>query len=38
LQQADRYLDALHGVCLALAKGEMASRPLDQRQDGERHL
>lgn len=29
--QADRYLDELHGVCLALAAGEMASRPVDMR-------
>ena len=30
-QQADRYLEELHGVCLALATGEMVSRPVDLR-------
>lgn len=29
--QADRYIDELHGVCLALAAGEAASRPLELR-------
>ena len=30
-EQADRYLDEVHGVCLALATGEMVSRPVDLR-------
>lgn len=30
-QQDDRYLEELHGVCLALATGEMVSRPVDLR-------
>lgn len=28
-EQADRYLEEVHGVCLALATGEMVSRPVD---------
>ena len=31
MDQADRYLDELHGICLALANGEMVSRPVDIR-------
>jgi len=31
MDQADRYLDELHGICLALANGKMASRPVDIR-------
>lgn len=31
MDQADRYLDELHGICLALAIGEVASRPVDVR-------
>ena len=31
LDQADRYIDELHAVCLALATGEAASRPVALR-------
>ena len=30
-EQADRYIEEVHGVCLALATGEMVSRPVDLR-------
>lgn len=31
MDQADLYLEELHGICLALATGEMASRTVDLR-------
>lgn len=31
MDQADRYLEELHGICLALATGKMASFPVDIR-------
>ena len=31
MDQADRYLDALYGICLSLAAGDTVSRPVDLR-------
>ncbi|MCT4334693.1 type II toxin-antitoxin system RelE/ParE family toxin [Paracoccus sp. YLB-12] len=31
MNQADRYIDVLHRVCLSLAAGETVGRPVDMR-------